>query len=216
MKIYDFIMGEAVSDNYIINKYTRRFELEDDGLSSLYQVAKVIYDELVKAWEDIQVLPYNIDTIMASFKMLVNSLKEGEENGYAKLREILSVLKYIGYEVYLIQRVDLFTTDYSPVTRAYLIDRNDNLFPTLNRVAAGYGMKFDVKAEASLPNVIMSFMNDVISFDEVTLDLISFKNTKEKFEALNKLNAGWQFDISKLQKFLLDYGYKFIVVTEGY
>lgn len=214
MKVYDFILGSTLSDNYIENKYTRRFELEDGELSSLYQVSKLIYDELVKAWADIPVLPYNIDTIMSNFKILVNKIKEGEEEGYSKLREILSVLKYVGYEVYLIERVDLMTANYEPGTKAYFIDRNDNLFPTLNRVATGYGMKFDVPQEASLPNVIMSFMSNVISFDEVTLDMISFKTEKEKFDALNKVNAAWQYNIEELQKFLLDYGYKFIVVID--
>lgn len=215
MKVYDFILGETLSDNYIRNKYTRRFELEDGELSSLYQVSKLIYDELVKAWEEVQVLPYNIDTIMSNFKILVNKIREGEESGYSKLREILSVLKYVGYEVYLIERVDLLTSEYQPVTRAYFIDRNDNLFPTLNRVATGYGMTFDVPQEASLPNVIMSFMSNVISMDEVTLDMISFNASKEKFDALNKVNAGWQYNIEDLQKFLLDYGYKFIIVVDN-
>lgn len=217
MKIYDFVLGERLSGNYIRNKYTKRFELEDSQITSLYHITKVIYDQLVMAWKDIQVLPYSIDTIMSSLKMLIANLAEGaapeNDSHYRRLREILSTLSFLGYEIYLIQRIDLKTTEYNPTTRAYLIDQNDNLFPTLNRVSSGYGLTFDIPQEASLPNVIMTFLSSIISLEEVTKELINFEATKDKFDALSKVNAGWQFDIENLQRFLSDYGYKFIIVT---
>ncbi len=210
MAVYDFMVGKSLNGTvYQRATYLNRFAMEDSDLASIKQVTKLIHDQLVIAWANIdKSLGYQIDILMKDLGVLVTS---GDINSEAKLRESLSCFSALGYEINLIRRPDLTTTEVIPGTRAYMIDKNDNLFPTLNRVTNGQGLTFEESTEASLPAVVMTFVNSVMSFNPTTEEVISLRHMKESYNALEKAHAGWQYDIKPLQDFLSDYGYKFIV-----
>ena len=216
--IVDFVMGKHMAQSYLQTIYIRRMDLPDDGLDSLYKVANIIYSELQEAWKNVQALPYDIDTMMRTLGQLVNSLSKGQvtdTGSYRRLREILSLFAVKNYEIYLIKRLDLQTADYQPGTKAYLIDKNDELYPTLNRVCSGYGINFPEDGTACLPTVIFAFLRSILTLDEVTKELITLKALTEQYEALNKVHAAWQMPIDNLTRFLFDYGYHFQICVGG-
>lgn len=218
MQIIDFILGKKLANNYIRTIYIRRFELPDEGLDSLLKICTIIHNELTAAWKNVNGLPYNIDTVMRALGDLINKLQGGvvvDQGLYKNLREILSLFSSMNYEIHLIKRVDLQTADYKPGAKAYLIDMNDVLYPALNRVSNGYGINFPIVQDASLPNVVMQFIKTTINLDETTKQLIGLLAMSEQYEALAKVNAGWQFNIDPLLSFLNDYGYKFIVCLDS-
>lgn len=218
MQVVDFVLGRHLAENYMKTIYIRRFEIEDDGLDSLYKVTNLIFTELNNAWKSVQRLPYDIDTIMRSLGQLVTSLSHGnvtDTASYKRLREILSLFALKDYEIYLIKRIDLQTSAYTPGTKAYLIDRNDELYPTLNRVAVGYGINFVQTQQANLPTVIFQFLRSILTLDEVTKELIQLKALEEQYDALNNVGASWQMPIDNLSKFLTDYGYKFQIAIDA-
>lgn len=218
MQVIDFILGTKLANNYIRTIYIRRFELPDEGLDSLFKVTQLIHNELSTAWKNVSRLPYNIDTIMRALGDLVNKLQNGavsDINCYKELREILSLFASFNYEVHVIKRVDLQNTEYKPGAKAYLIDQNDILYPILNRISNGYGINFPIMQDASLPNVVMSFIRSTIHLDETTKELINLRALTEQYDALAQANAGWQFNIDPILNFLSDYGYKFIICLES-
>lgn len=216
--IVDFVMGKHAAPNYMQTIYIRRMEMGDDGLDSLYKVANLIYTELNEAWKNVQALPYDIDTMMRTLSQLISSLEKGQvtdSGSYRRLREILSLFAVKNYEIYVIKRLDLQTAAYSPGTKAYLIDKNDDLYPTLNRVCAGYGINFPDDGTATLPTVVFTFLKSILNLDEVTKELITLKALTEQYEALNKVQASYQMPIDNLMRFLSDYGYHFEICING-
>jgi hypothetical protein len=218
MQVIDFVLGRHLSENFIKTVYIRRFEIEDDGLDSLYKVTNLIYTELNQAWSSVARLPYDIDTIMRTLGQLVTSLSHGnvtDTASYKRLREILSLFAVKDYEIYLIKRLDLQVSNYTPGTKAYLIDKNDDLYPTLNRVSNGFGINFPVATDACLSNVVFSFIQSILTLDEVTKELIQLKALTEQFQALKSVGASNQMPMDNLMKFFTDLGYKFIVAIDA-
>lgn len=222
MKVYDFILGKSLSTGYMTARYTKRFSRED-SINTNLELLDILIDNLRNAFKTMSDIPTNVDVIIASFTSLkgkltksggvTNKSLDDADNPINIIRELLADLAFIGYQVYLIERVDLdIDKDMEPVTRAYMIDENSNLFHNLNRVSQGYGIVFDIPQQAALPNVIMQFLTSILNFSDVTKSIIDLEVEQNRYEALQSANTGYLFDISRLQKFLEDYGYRFIVV----
>jgi len=214
MKVYDFVLGSSLSKNYIRGRYLDRFEREE-SIQTLSEIIDIFTTSISKAFETAESVPFNVTAILEELALLNSEVSKGsiDPDNSNKFRLLLSLLAYEGFECYLIERVDLTTAtqELQSVTRAYMIDKNDTLFPELSRVSTGYGIIINNPAEASLPDVIMTFLNNVLNFDQVTQDILELNIQLGKYAALKSANTGWEYNINDLSTFLDDYGYNFII-----
>jgi hypothetical protein len=198
--------------------------MDNDALSTLNSVVDLFNTKLGEAFSKVNEVPSVVDTELKELAILNKSISnsgmqiteitsdKGQEY-FRKFREILSILAYSGYEVFLIKRVDLNNPilDNTSAARAYLMDKNDVFFPTLNRLSLGYSIVFDVPQDANIPNVVMTFINTTLKFDSTTEDALELTAAKERFNALQSTNSGYLFNVEKILRFLNDYGYSIVV-----
>lgn len=215
--IYDVVIGQILPTkndyNYIKGDYVVRTEQEEitdyKDLVSLITIS--LKDFTTKTTE-------NIDealNVLSEFTILKKRLEDGEENINVDetIRELLSTLAFVGIDMYIIRRPDLSPADeLDSRTRAYMIDKNDKFFPTINRVVTGHSIAFNESRDANISTVIMNFLED-IRFNDIVEESLSLNNLKEQFEDLQERGMGWSLNTDDIIKFLSDYGYKFIVVV---
>lgn len=215
--IYDVVIGQILPTkndyNYIKGDYVVRTEQEEitdyKDLVSLITIS--LKDFTTKTTE-------NIDealNVLSEFTILKKRLEDGEENINVDetIRELLSTLAFVGIDMYIIRRPDLSPADeLDSRTRAYMIDKNDKFFPTINRVVTGHSIAFNESRDANISTVIMNFLED-IRFNDIVEESLNLNNLKEQFEDLQERGMGWSLNTDDIIKFLSDYGYKFIVVV---
>lgn len=212
--IYDIIVGETLPTkydyNYLKGTYVNRIEM--DEITSYQDLAKVISMSL-KEYANRTTEP--IDTVMnviSELDMAKTSQMEDSEMD-EKIRELLSALAYVGLDMYIIRRPDMDSANIEDTSaRAYMIDKQDKFFPTINRVVNGQSIMFDEKINANISTVVMQFLND-LRFNDIVEDTVNLNSYREKFESLEESNMGWSLNTDRLIEFLSDYGYKFVVVV---
>lgn len=215
--IYDVVIGQILPTkndyNYIKGDYVVRTEQEEitDYKNLVSLIAISLKDFTTKTTE-------NIDealNVLSEFTILKKRLEDGEENINVDetIRELLSTLAFVGIDMYIIRRPDLSPADeLDSRTRAYMIDKNDKFFPTINRVVTGHSIAFNESRDANISTVIMNFLED-IRFNDIVEESLNLNNLKEQFEDLQERGMGWSLNTDDIIKFLSDYGYKFIVVV---
>jgi len=210
--IIDVVMGEYLNDCYIDTKYINRIEMDD--ITDYGTLVGLITSSLQEAFKQVPEVPEPISTIISEFSQLNAKLESGGTDDIVdeKIRELLSALALNNYEFYIIRRPDLDTTDINvDEVRAYMIDKQDSYFPALNRVVNGTSLTFTNDYDASLPTVIVQFLNEVKFMDSVE-DMLQLHVFKEKYEKLEEAHMGYTLRTASIQRFLEDYGYKFIVL----
>jgi len=215
--IFDIIIGKTLPTkynyNYLQTVYANRINDEiDDG--DLAKLVEVIYNSLNNAFTE---PPINtaVEEIINEFgEMDAKYRKSVEVNmGEIRIRELLSALSFNGYEFYLIKRNDLTSlTEIDSRTRAYMVDKNDSYFPSINRVVNGTSIVFDDTAEASISTVVMQFMKD-LRFNDIVENQLDLDSLRDKYEALEEAHMGFALNIDNLIEFLDDYGYEFVVAV---
>ena len=215
--IYDVVIGQILPTkndyNYIKGDYVVRTEQEEitDYKNLVSLIAISLKDFTTKTTE-------NIDealNVLSEFTILKKRLEDGEENINIDetIRELLSTLAFVGIDMYIIRRPDLSPADeLDSRTRAYMIDKNDKFFPTINRVVTGHSIVFNESRDANISTVIMNFLED-IRFNDIVEESLNLNGLKEQFEDLQERGMGWSLNTDDIIKFLSDYGYKFIVVV---
>lgn len=132
-----------------------------------------------------------------------------------KIRETLSLLSYYNVEVYLLERPDLQSTEPPiNITRAYLLDDYDRVFPSLNRVGTGYCMNFPAAENMSLPDMIFSMIGRTVRFSKSTTDILKLNQLQDKYDKLVGVGSAWTLNVSDILRFLNDYGFTIIGVIE--
>lgn len=216
--IYDVIIGKTLPTkydyNYIRGDYVNRLELNE--ITEYSDLVDLLTTSLKEFTNQSSEPADEILNIIAEFAILQDDLKNGTtaaEGVDETIRQLLSTLAFIGIDVYVIRRPDLDSDELNDDnSRAYMIDKHDNYFPSINRVVTGRAAVFNETINANIATVIMEFLND-LRFKDIVEDTIELENYRESFEALNKANMGWTLPVDELISFLTDYGYKFVVVV---
>ena len=210
--VYDFIFGKTIAKDAIKGIYTNRFEM--DEIASYEQLTKVICDNINNAFENVDSAPEVVANAISELTMLNNQLQGGSTIDLidVKIKEILSALSFNDYEVYLVKRADLKSTDIDTSNvRGYMINKNDTFFPTLARMANGTSLKFKTPQEASISDVIMTFAQNT-KFSSFVESATQIRERIEDYLTLASSNSGWMYNITDIEKFYNDYGYFFFVV----
>lgn len=210
--IIDVVLGEYLNDCYINSKYINRIDMED--ITDYKTLVGLITSSLQEVFKQVPDVSEPVSTIISEFSQLNAKLEKGEVDDIVdeKIRELLSALAYNNYEFYVIRRPDLDTDEINPnETRAYMIDKQDSYFPALNRVVNGTSLTFKNSENADIATVIIQFLNEVKFMDSIE-DMLNLNVFKEKYEKLEEAHMGWTLRVASIQRFLEDYGYKFIVL----
>lgn len=216
--IYDIVIGKTLPTkynyNYIQNIYTNRINQEND-ITTYSELVDIISFSLKEAFSKLDAIVDVLDNVITEFGLLKARMAEDESLADVRIRELLSALAFSGIEFYLIRRPDLTSEELDDSsTRAYMLDKQDSFFPSLNRVMNGYSLVFDDKKDANISTVVMNFLSD-IKFNDAVEDAIELNNYREKYAVLEDSHMGWALNTDPLIEFLDDYGYKFIVVVSA-
>lgn len=215
--IYDVIIGETLptkySYNYLKGTFFNRIEMEDVQSNDFGKLVEIIADMLKQYTNTVAEPVDEILSVISELNILKTRLDSGEENADSvdeKVRELLSTLAYFGVDLYIIRRPDLTSVDFEEgKTRAYMIDKHDGYFPSVNRIVNGKSIIFDNVIDASISTVVMKFL-EAMDFTDVAEESV-VKNFRNQFEGLEMAHMGWSLNTDPLIEFLDDYGYKFIV-----
>jgi len=211
--IYDFIFGKTIAKDAIRGIYSNR--IESDEISSYGQLVNVLTTNLNSAFENVESAPEVVANAISELSILNNQLQGGAtiELIDVKIKEILSALAFNDYEVYLIKRADLKSTDMdASAVRGYMINKNDTFFPTLARMANGTSLKFKNPSEASISDVVMTFAQDT-KFSSYVESATQMQQRISDYNLLASSNSGWMYNITDIEKFYNDYGYYFFIVV---
>jgi hypothetical protein len=139
---------------------------------------------------------------------------EGTSAYYTEFKELLEVLAFYGYETYLIERFDLEIND--PVedkVKAYLINEMDEVLPDFKRVSGGWCSLYDEPEAASLADVEIDFLSDVIRFSESAESLVHLNKEVSDFRLLRSSGAKSMYDPTPIDKFMASNGYKTLIIV---
>lgn len=216
--IYEFVVGKRESNNYIKEGYTAKIEV-DLPYSKLSDIVAVFDEHLTKAFKDMEGIPMECVEVKSSITKLVEELKSDtldsnkRDLASAKFRECLALFSFFDIEVYLLERPDLASaSEATSINRVYLIDNYDKVFPELSRVGTAYTVSFDNNASMSPADMVFSLIGRSIRFSQSTSNLLNIEDKIESYEKMMKIDAAWQMDVSKIMRFLDEYGYKLVGV----
>lgn len=219
MVIYDFLFLDRVSnsDHYFGSSVINRFE-RDTPIRDPQNAVVLFADYLNRASRNNSFnLPDEAITAIDQLNAISSKFIKGEGTPayYSEFKELLEVLSFYGYESYLIERIDLSVNDEVPMDKvsAYLLNEMDEVIPDFKRVAGGWCSLYDDPEAASLADVQIDFLTDVIRFSPSVEDLIHLTKEVNDFRLLKSAGAKIEYDPNPVDRFMKSTGYKTLIVV---
>jgi len=217
MAVYDFVMADMLSSSkyYAGATVIRRFSTETPIRDSV-NVITTIVDYINEASKSDS---FNFNDAVKSSIEILNVIRNvvtttgGTTKDLIQFRELLEVLSFNGFEVYLIERFDIIdgATPISDEIKAYLLSMSDQNVVGIPRFVSGWGSTYPTRESASMGRIVSDYLTDTIKFDDEVEDLIKLKSYIDDFNTLASAGAESEFDVVPLLKFIEGNQYKILV-----